>query len=78
MLPLPWWFRSVWKWSTYSLSARRKERSPNRITFDRHSSLTDTLSLISFQGRRPSYRAGPIRFRPLATAAITANARIDE
>jgi len=23
------------------LSARRKERSPNRITFDRHSSLTD-------------------------------------
>ena len=41
MLPFPWWFRSVWKWSTYSLSARRKERSPNRINFDRHSSLTD-------------------------------------
>ncbi len=37
-----------------------------------------TLGLISFQGRRPSYRAGPIGFRQLATVAIVATARIDE
>ena len=47
------------KWSTYSLSARRKERSPKRMTFDRPSSFTDRTQR-SAQAFRFGLRAGSV------------------